>query len=304
MSPRLRIATMGALGGAAIIGLPLGVLGSGRELAGAAPRPRPSVSAAAPVVVAPRARTPASPPTAPVSIAQVVRAFTASYAAFLDGSLPAARLRYVSLTARGQALAGGPIPASFRDGPLRVRAIAGDGASAYSAQATIELANREESYPFTVLLLRDQRGWRIAQLQPPDLSIDEPTPPLAPVRIPPGAQRAARLFAVAYTDYRAGVRSHVTGLTSIALGQLRTDEDGLAQTPLPRARRPPRRRSLRAAPERARRRHCDRNRRRPAGAVQLPDDPHPAGLAMRGVPVGAGRGSTAARSTTTPKEGR
>ena len=85
------------------------------------------------------------------------------------------------------------------------------------------------------MLLRDERGWRIAQLQPPDLSIDEPTPPLAPVRIPPSAQRAARLFAVAYADYRAGVRSRVTGLTSIALGQLRTDEDGLAQTPLPRA---------------------------------------------------------------------
>jgi hypothetical protein len=188
------------------------------------------------------ARAPSSPATAGasprqrMSAADVQRAFVRSYLSYLSGSLPASRLRYASITARDQASAGGRIPASFRDGPLQVRAVAGEGSTLYSAQATIDAGNRAESYPFTVALLREASGWQVAQVQPPDLGVDQNTRPVIGVEIPRAGQLAAEDFALSYADYRAGVRPRLAGMTSTAEGELRDGEDSLAPMRLPRAR--------------------------------------------------------------------
>jgi hypothetical protein len=188
------------------------------------------------------ARAPSSPaaaggsPRQRLSPGQAQRAFVGSYLAYLSGSLPASRLRYASITARDQAASGGRIPASFRDGPLKVRAITGQGSTLYSAQATVDAVNRSQSYPFTVSLLREPNGWQVAQLQPPDLSIDQHTRPVIGVRIPRAGQLAAARFAVAYADYRAAAASRPAAITSTAAAQLGDQEDPLVQTRLPRAR--------------------------------------------------------------------
>jgi hypothetical protein len=166
----------------------------------------------------------------------VQRAFVDSYLAYLSGSLPASRLRYASITARDQAASGGRIPASFRDGPLEVRAVTGQGSTMYSAQATVDAVNRSQSYPFTVSLLREPDGWQVAQLGPPDLSIDQHTRPVIGVRIPRAGQLAAARFALAYADYRAAVAPRLAGITSTAAAQLADQEDSLVQDRLPRAR--------------------------------------------------------------------
>jgi hypothetical protein len=171
-----------------------------------------------------------------MSAADVQRAFVRSYLSYLSGSLPASRLRYASITARDQAATGGRIPASFRDGPLQVRAVAGEGSTLYSAQATIDAGNRSESYPFTVALLREQNEWEVAQVQPPDLSVDDSTRPVAGVEIPRAGQLAAADFALRYADYRAGVKPGLAGMTSTAKGELRDEGDSLASMRLPRAR--------------------------------------------------------------------
>ena len=187
------------------------------------------------------ARAPSSPaaggsPRQRLSPGQVQRAFVGSYLAYLSGSLPASRLRYTSITARDQAASGGRIPTSFRDGPLKVRAVTGQGSTMYSAQATVDAVNRSQSYPFTVALLRQHNGWQVAQLQPPDLSIDQNTRPVIGARIPRAGQLAAARFAVAYADYRAAAMPRLAGMTSTAAAELREQEDSLAQDRLPRAR--------------------------------------------------------------------
>jgi hypothetical protein len=188
------------------------------------------------------ARAPSSPaaagasPRQRMSAADVQRAFVRSYLSYLSGSLPASRLRYASITARDQASAGGRIPASFRDGPLQVRAVAGEGSTLYSAQATIDAGNRAESYPFTVALLREASGWQVAQVQPPDLGVDQNTRPVIGVEIPRAGQLAAADFALRYADYRAGVKPGLVAMTGTAEGELRDGEDSLAPMRLPRAR--------------------------------------------------------------------
>jgi hypothetical protein len=164
-----------------------------------------------------------------LTVARVVRAFAASYMRYLDGARPSsAALRSASITARGQALAGGRIPSAFRDGSLRVTNVTASGLAA-SAQATVTAANRSESYVFSVQLLRTQFGWQVAQIETPDLSIDDDTVPVRSAPIASAAQRVAARFAVAYTSYRTHPGTQLpAGMTSTAQGELRTGQDPLA----------------------------------------------------------------------------
>jgi hypothetical protein len=163
-----------------------------------------------------------------LTVAQVVRAFAASYTRYLDGAGQARTLRFASITARGQARAGGRIPAAFRDGPLRVTNVTASGLAA-SAQATVTAGNRSESYVFSVQLLRTQFGWQVAQIQPPDLSIDDNTVPVRSAPIASAAQRVAARFAVAYTTYRTHPGTQLpAGMTSTAQDELRAGQDPLA----------------------------------------------------------------------------
>jgi hypothetical protein len=168
------------------------------------------------------------------AVALAERRFAASYAAYLDGA-PLASLRRASITATAQARSGGRIPVAFRDGALRVVSASG-ASSPFSAQATIVLANREERYPLVVQLLRERHGWQVAQLQPPDLTIDETVRPVPGVDIPSAAQRATRRFALAYAAYRARLAPLPPGMTAAAAAAVRAGEDALAGVRLPAAR--------------------------------------------------------------------
>ena len=177
-----------------------------------------------------RTRAPASVPAGAsegrLSLGAVQSAFLESYGAYLDGA-PLSVLRGASVTASWQARSGGRIPRAFRDGPLRV-AQASTDAGPYSAQAAVVLANREERYPLELQFLREQHGWMLAQLTPPDLTMDETITPVTGARIPATAQRATRRFALAYAAYRAHVGPLPTGMTAGAAAAIRTGEDSLA----------------------------------------------------------------------------
>jgi hypothetical protein len=236
MRLRPAILTFGLLGAAAIAGVLAASSGGGGGHA-RAPTARPLRTMGQALTAVP-GRPLSGPagggsPRARLSTGQVEQGFALSYLAYLSGSLPASRLRYASTTARDQAISGGRIPDAFRDGRLTVRSVSEQGSTLYSAQATVTVANRSESYPFTVQLLRDPGGWVIAQLQAPDLRVDDHTRPLPGAVIPRAGGWAAAAFAVAYIEYRAGVRARLAGVTRTAAAQTRTGGDSLSSTRLP-----------------------------------------------------------------------
>ena len=161
----------------------------------------------------------------------VERRFVASYTLYLDGQAPVSALRYVSITARDQATAAGRLPAAVKDGPLTVKSIAQTGATAYSAQATVTLINRQASFPLTVTLVRDDAGWFISGLAAPDLTAVQPVahPKFKPM--PALEQIAARRFAVGYLRHLAGAR--LPAMTATARREVALGEDTLHGTTLP-----------------------------------------------------------------------
>ena len=162
----------------------------------------------------------------------VVQAFAASYAAYLDGA--PAGLTDTSITAYGEAQQAGRIPASFRDGDLRMTGETTLQATCCSAQQTITLANRQESYPFTVQLLDDgPHGWQVASLTAPDLSMDDHLQPLKHDAQPAvSGQHAARQFAMAYTAFKAGTGTEPT-MNAQARRELAASQDSLADAKIP-----------------------------------------------------------------------
>jgi hypothetical protein len=185
------------------------------------------------------ARRSVAPSTGPSSsrssstAAAVVQAFASSYAAYLDGAH--ARLTDTSLTATGEAQQAGRIPVSFRDGDLRVTGETALQATCCSAQQTVTLANRQESYPFTVQLLDDgPRGWQIASLAAPDLSMDDHLQPLKHDTQPTvSGRQAARQFAIAYTAFKAGTSAEPS-MNAQARRELAASQDSLAGAEIPK----------------------------------------------------------------------
>jgi hypothetical protein len=168
-----------------------------------------------------------------LSATEVLNGFATSYLAYLDGG-PVSGLRYASITAASQVADGGRIPAAFRDGPLRITSSGEQGSTGWSAQATVVASDRSESYPFTVQMLYEQNGWQVAQVLPVDLSTDHHIQPPVGVVVPAAGAIAARRFAVAYVNYRAGA-TRTPPLMGSAAGQaIVQDTDSLAQTQLPR----------------------------------------------------------------------
>ena len=170
-------------------------------------------------------------PRARMSGTAVERRFVASYARYLDGQAPVSALRYVSITARDEATAAGRLPAAIKDGPLTVKSIVQTGATAYSAQATATVINRQASYPFTVTLVRDDAGWFISGLAAPDLTADQPVAHATWKPMPAVEQNAARRFAVGYVQHLAGAR--MPAMTATARREVAQGEDTLHSTTLP-----------------------------------------------------------------------
>ena len=170
-----------------------------------------------------------------LSATEVLDGFAISYLAYLDGG-SVSGLRYASITAASQVKDGGRIPGAFRDGPLRITSSGEQGSTGWSAQATVVASNRWESYPFTVQLLCEQSGWQIAQVVPVDLSTDHHIQPPVGVVVPAAGAIAARRFAVAYVNYRAGATRTPPHLGGAAARSIVQDTDSLAQTRMGRGR--------------------------------------------------------------------
>jgi hypothetical protein len=174
-------------------------------------------------------RPPSTRSVSPVqaAIARAQQAFVAGYLAYLDGAGGPGRLPFASITAREQAAQGGRIPAAFRDGALRVVRVSG-ARTDYSAQATVTAVNRSESYVLSVQLLLTQDGWRVAQLTPPDLAMDDQTRPVLGPTIPAAGRLATRVFAIAYAAYRTATAPIPAGMTATARQELADGQDPLA----------------------------------------------------------------------------
>jgi hypothetical protein len=223
-----RSGTLSALLGAAL----LGVLGFAGVLGLRAIRPQlrhasASVSAPAP---APAMRTFTAPrqsvAQSTLDARQVTIAFAVSYGAYLDGA-PRRVLRFSSITATSQATGGGRIPVNFRDGALELTRVQIQ-AGAYSAQATLVIGDRQESYPFSVTLLREQHGWQVASLVPADLSMDRHITAASTPTLARAAQAATRQLVLGYARYRAGDGTAPAGLSGAAMAAIKSNSDSLA----------------------------------------------------------------------------
>jgi hypothetical protein len=189
------------------------------------------------VVLALDRRGAAGSARARLSALAVERRFTDAYLRFLDGRLTPAGLPDATITSRDQATAGGRLPTAMRDGPLRIQAIRQDGATRYSAQATVTAADRQARLPFQITLIRDRDGWWVSGLQAPDLDADRPTASPQWPPMPAPERRAAAAFAHAYLESLTS--AHPPAMTATARRQLR-----LGQAPLTGIRREAKSRTL------------------------------------------------------------
>jgi hypothetical protein len=132
---------------------------------------------------------------------EVERAFVRSYVAWLDGR--GHRLTDAGLTARAELCQAGRLPSRFADGQIRVRSLGRLAVTLYSGQAIVVLANREQTIPFTIELLREPGGWAVEQVTPPDFTSEVALPRTSISTTPLAASRAARSFADRYVALRA-----------------------------------------------------------------------------------------------------
>jgi len=154
--------------------------------------------------------------------------FALAYASYLDGGSGKQLGLYGSITSTAQATDDGRIPVAFRDGRLRIASTSSFARTCCSAQETIVLANRAQSYPLTVDLLYEHNAWQVSELTPVDLSIDQHLPQPVAVKTPVAANTAARHFALAYTLYRAGETVLPDRLTPGAHQEITQGTDSLA----------------------------------------------------------------------------
>ena len=168
-------------------------------------------------------------------LVKAIRVFADAYGRYLDGGPATALRRAGSVTSAAQAKQAGQIPAAFRDGHLTVANLTALESTCCSASVTVVLANRQESYLFAEQLLLEQHGWVIDQITPPDLSMDRnlrPAPHISPTT---AGTAAARAFAIAYVDYRAGVSPTRPAMTAAAARQVKSGTDSLAGQQLHKA---------------------------------------------------------------------
>ncbi len=195
----------------------------------AAVTPRPPATAKTAPPAGGSSRSSASNPTPEAASI----AFATSYAAYLDGG--SSQLSAASITAGNEAQQAGRIPVSFRDGALRVTGETAIDSTCCSAEQTVTVANRQESYPFTVQLLDDgPHGWQVASLTAPDLSMDDHLQPVKHDGQPASSGReAARQFALAYTAFKAGTGPEPL-MTATARRELAAGQDSLAGAEIPK----------------------------------------------------------------------
>jgi hypothetical protein len=150
---------------------------------------------------------------APATSQTVAEAFAAAYIRYLDGEIPLSQLPDASAAVLRTA-DGVVIPARLRAGRLTLVQLKVTKAS--GSMETVAFVARDRRYflPTAITLDRRGGGWEVVGLEPPDMALLQPPPKIPPA--PSAAQAAASNFALAYVDYREGVRSQPpVGLPSI-----------------------------------------------------------------------------------------
>jgi ribosomal protein S11 len=192
-------------------------------------------STSLPVAVTATTTQQASRVSTATQLVKAIRVFANAYGRYLDGDPATVLGRAGSVTSAAQAKQAGQIPAAFRDGRLTVTDLSTLESTCCSASVTVVLANREQSYPFAEQLLLERHGWVVDQITPADLSIDRGLRTVPHVSPTAAGAAAAREFALAYVDYRAGVSSTRPVMTAAAAQQVKSGTDSLAGQQLHKA---------------------------------------------------------------------
>jgi hypothetical protein len=213
-------------------------------LAGAlapSPNPRTRVQLRAPAPPRLTSSTTTTPTLAPASLPARARRivpagtgvcrFAAAYVEYLARRLSPARLRDWTQSARDEAMAGRPIAHDHRDRTLRLSSCQQQGSTAHSTQALAVASDGAHRYPFTVDALRAPAGWRVTELIPPDVSVDQRPSTTRVAGVPARARAAAAAFALAYVDYDQGARHSPPAAAPIVINEIQAGADPLAGQP-------------------------------------------------------------------------
>jgi hypothetical protein len=162
---------------------------------------------------------------APVSPQSVAEAFAGAYIRYLDGQIPLSQLpdadAGVLRTANGVI-----IPARLRAGELTLTQLTVNKVSGSRATATFGARDRRYSLPTAITLSHRDGAWQVVGLVPPDMALLDPRPKIPPA--PSAAQTAASSFALAYVDYREGVRRQPPAGQALITRQIAGSQDPLA----------------------------------------------------------------------------
>lgn len=163
----------------------------------------------------------------PASARSVAEAFAGAWLRYLDGEIPASQLPDADAGVL-RAVNGVVIPARLRAGQLSLVQLNLNNVSGSTATAVFAARDRLHTLPTQITLSRRGGNWEVVGVFPPDLAVLYP-PPKIP-RAPSAARTAASNFAVAYVDYREGVRRNPpTGLPQIDK-EIAGGQDPLAHT--------------------------------------------------------------------------
>ncbi|HKO28308.1 MAG TPA: hypothetical protein VJU80_12680 [Solirubrobacteraceae bacterium] len=164
---------------------------------------------------------------APDSPRSVADAFASAYIRYLDGQIPLSQLpdadAGVMRTANGVIL-----PARLRAGQLTLAKLDVYDVTRSTARAGFGAHDRKNFLPATITLARRAGAWEVVGLVPPDLSELYPRPKIPPA--PSAAQAAATDFALAYVDYREGVRKQPPAGQPLIAKEIASGQDPLAHT--------------------------------------------------------------------------
>lgn len=139
----------------------------------------------------------------PATSQTVAEAFAGAYIRYLDGEIPLSQLPDASAAVLRTA-DGIVIPARLRAGRLTLVQLKVTKAS--GSKETVAFVARDRRYflPTAITLDRRGGGWEVVGLEPPDMALLQPPRKIPPA--PSAAQTAASNFALAYVDYREGLR--------------------------------------------------------------------------------------------------
>jgi hypothetical protein len=170
-----------------------------------------------------RGGSPSNP--TPASARSVADGFAAAYVRYLDGQIPLSELpdaaAGVLRTANGIIL-----PARLRAGQLTLAQLNVYDVTPSTARAGFGARDRKNYLPATIALARRAGAWEVVGLVPPDLTELYPRPKIPPA--PSAARAAAADFALAYVNYREGVRGQPPTGQPLIVKQIAGGRDPLA----------------------------------------------------------------------------